>query len=230
MPHTSASRWARLIGRVRETSWAIDANDGIIATAGLLQGFAGAGAGDRLLLFAATAALIAGGLSAGGAKWAEVATERERQVLLADAQAAELAADPARELTEQTDYWQERGLDRELAADVAARLMERDPVGAQLDAEHGLEEIMSRAVPLWAGVETAIAFAAGAGIPVLITLIAPVRVETWAIVIAVVVSLVLTSIVAAAVGRLSAVRMLVRSLVVGLGTMAISYVAGLAFF
>ena len=64
-------------------SWMIDANDGIIATASLLQGFAGAGASDRLLLLAATAATIAGGLSAGGAKWAEVAAEREAEQRLA---------------------------------------------------------------------------------------------------------------------------------------------------
>ena len=230
MPDTAATAWARLTSRLRETSWAIDANDGIIATAGLLQGFAGAGAGDRLLLFAATAALIAGGLSAGGAKWAEVAAERERQLKLAELQAAELSADPVRELVEQTEYWVGRGLDHDLAADVAQRLMERDPIGAQLDAEHGLEEIMSRGAPFWAGVESTIAFAIGAGVPVLITFLAPVRVETWAILAAVVVSLVLTSLVAAAVGRLSAVRMLVRSLIVGLGTMAVSYLAGLAFF
>ncbi|MFJ2517822.1 VIT1/CCC1 transporter family protein [Cellulosimicrobium cellulans] len=147
----SATLRERVLVRVRETSWAIDANDGIISTAGLLQGFAGAGAGDRLLLFAAVAALIAGGLSAGGAKWAEVAAEREEQLRIA-------------------------------------------------------------------------------AVPLAITFLAPVAIETSAILVAVVVSLALTSLVAAGVGRISALRMLARTLVVGLGTMAASYVAGLVFF
>lgn len=51
---------ATVRGRLRDAAshreWAVEANDGIIATAGLLQGFAGAGASTRVLLFTATAA------------------------------------------------------------------------------------------------------------------------------------------------------------------------------
>lgn len=60
--------WERVHECVRESDRAITANDGVIATAGLLEGFSGAGAGDQLLLLVATAATFAGGLSAGGAK------------------------------------------------------------------------------------------------------------------------------------------------------------------
>ncbi|GAA5036747.1 hypothetical protein GCM10025738_24070 [Microbacterium fluvii] len=224
------SLWHRAVRRLRETSWAIDANDGIIATAGLLQGFAGAGASDRLLLFAATAAMLAGGLSAGGAKWAETAAEREGQLAVARQEAAELAADPEGELAELTAYWAGRGLSPSLAREVAAELTARDALAAQLDAEHGLEEILAPSAPWWAGVETALAFMIGAAVPVLITYFAPVAIETWAIVVAVIVSLSLTSLVAAGVGRFSALRMLLRSLAVGLGTMGVSYLAGLVFF
>ncbi|MGW6225772.1 VIT1/CCC1 transporter family protein [Cellulosimicrobium cellulans] len=226
----SATLRERVLVRVRETSWAIDANDGIISTAGLLQGFAGAGAGDRLLLFAAVAALIAGGLSAGGAKWAEVAAEREEQLRIAADERAGLDADPQAELDELTAYWEGRGLSPELAREVAVQLSERDALGAQLDSEHGLEEIMTRSAPAYGGLETALAFMVGAAIPLAITFLAPVAIETSAILVAVVVSLALTSLVAAGVGRISALRMLARTLVVGLGTMAASYVAGLVFF
>ena len=230
MPEAARSLWSRIITRIRESSWAIDANDGIIATAGLLQGFAGAGAGYQLLVFAAIAAMLAGGLSAGGAKWAEVAAEREAQLQIAKEEEAELARDPDGELAELVEYWEGRGLAPALAREVADQLTARDALGAQLDAEHGLEEIIPPAAPWWAGVETAIAFMIGAAIPVLITFFAPVAIETAAIVVAVVISLALTSLVAAGLGRLSALRMLLRSLVVGLGTMAVSYAAGVAFF
>jgi VIT1/CCC1 family predicted Fe2+/Mn2+ transporter len=206
--------------------WAIDANDGIIATAGLLQGFAGAGAGDRLLLFAAATAMLAGGLSAGGAKWAEVAAEREAQLALAKQEEAELLADRDAELTELAAHWRTRGLAPDLAHEVAGQLMAHDALGATLDAEHGIEEVHGRAAPWLAGVETTIAFMLGAAIPLLMTFLAPVAIETWAILIAVLISLVLTSLVASRVGKLSGLRMLARSLVVGLGTMGISYLAG----
>ena len=48
--------------------------------------------------------------------------------------------------------------------------------------------------------------------------------------VAVIVSLSLTSLVAAGVGRLSALRMMMRSMAVGLGTMAVSYAVGRVFF
>ncbi|GAA1975933.1 VIT1/CCC1 transporter family protein [Microbacterium pumilum] len=230
MPSAATSLWARMIRRVRESSWAIDANDGIIATAGLLQGFAGAGAGDQLLLYASVASMLAGGLSAGGAKWAEVAAEREAQLKIADEERAELEQDPVGELAELAEYWQGRGLAPALAREVAEQLTARDALAAQLDAEHGLEEILAPAAPWWSGFETAVAFMIGAAVPVLITYFAPVAIETWAILVAVVVSLALTSLVAAGLGRLSALRMLVRSLVVGLGTMGVSYLAGSLFF
>lgn len=104
--------------------------------------------------------------------------------------------------------------------------MAHDALGATLDAEHGIEEIHGRAAPWLAGVETTIAFMLGAAIPLLITYFAPVAIETWAILIAVLISLVLTSVVASRFGKLSGTRMLARSLVVGLGTMGVSYLAG----
>lgn len=224
------SSWRLLVSRFTDRDafrgLAIDANDGIIATAGLLQGFAGAGAGDRLLLFAATAAMLAGGLSAGGAKWAEVAAEREAQLGLVTYERTQLASNPDAERDELIDYWTARGLEPALAGQVADQLNAHDALGAQLDAEYGLEEVLGRGAPWFAGVETMLAFMIGASIPVLITFVAPVAIETTAVVVAVVVSLVVTSLVFGRIGRLSGVRMLIRSLVVGLGTMGVSYLAG----
>lgn len=222
--------WHRIVRRVRETTWALDANDGIIAIAGILQGFTSAGAGHRTLLFAAVAGTLAGALSAGGTKWAEVAAQRETELVIAREQANELAADPAGELAELVEYWEGRGLNAELAREVADQLLDRDPLGAQLDAEFGLEEITPPTAALVAGMQTTLAFTIGAGVPLLITYFVPLSTESTLIVVAVVVSLTLTSFVAAGVGRLSALRMLVRSLVVGLGTMGVSYLAGMAFF
>jgi VIT1/CCC1 family predicted Fe2+/Mn2+ transporter len=207
-------------------SWAIDANDGIIATAGILQGFAGAGAGDRLLLFTATAATIAGGLSVGGAKWAEDAAERDAQVLLAAQEQQDLATDPHSEIDELAHHYEERGLSADLAHEVAHQLSAHDALSAQLDWEYGFDEPMPAAVPILSGVTTALAYVIGALIPLLITYFAPVAIETWAILTAVVIALAFTSIISARTGHLSPRKMLVRSLIVGGATMLISYIAG----
>ena len=73
-----------------------------------------------------------------------------------------------------------------------------------------------------------IAFAVGSSIPLLITFVAPISLDAIAVLLAVVASLIITSIIAARSAYLSARRTIVRTLVVGLGTLGISYVAGLA--
>lgn len=221
---------AKLTDAASFRSWTIDANDGIIATAGLLQGFGGAGADDRLLLFAATAATIAGGLSIGGAKWAEESAERDAQLRAVEEERAELERDLSGEIDELAAHWEARGLTPATARTVAEELTAHDALAAQLEAEHGIDELMAAAAPVWSGIAAAIAFMVGAGIPLLITWLAPVAIETTAIVAAVVISLVATSLIAARAGHLRLTKVLARTLGVGLGTMAISYLAGLAFF
>ena len=78
--------WLRAAVADRESlrAWTQNPNDGIIATASILEGFAGAGAGERTLITAATTATIVGMLSVGGAEWAEAAAERDGQLTAAD--------------------------------------------------------------------------------------------------------------------------------------------------
>src|SRR5262249_54742649 len=75
--------WLRAAVTDRESlrSWTQVANDGIIATAGILEGFAGAGASSKTLITAGTTATIAGMLSVGGVEWAEAAAERDAQLM-----------------------------------------------------------------------------------------------------------------------------------------------------
>jgi VIT1/CCC1 family predicted Fe2+/Mn2+ transporter len=227
-----------LLGRLRtalfdpesQRLWRLVANDGIIATAGILEGFAGAGAGDRSLLIAATVATIAGMLAAGGAEWAEAAGEREAQLTTAEEEAAALARDPEAERAELAAHYEARGLTPELAREVAHQLMAHDPLVAQLDSEHGIREVISISDTVRTGVGSALAYAIGAAIPLLITLFVPYRIEKWAIAAAVMLSLIVTSVVGARTGHTSVRRTLLRTLVVGAGTMLLSYFVGLLVF
>jgi VIT1/CCC1 family predicted Fe2+/Mn2+ transporter len=225
-----AGPWADLRARFRDASayrsWTIEANDGIIATAGLLLGFAGAGASSRVLVFTAAAATIAGGLSVGGASWAEEAAERDAQLRYAEQEQADLVTDPHGELEELARHWEQRGLRPETAKEVAHQLSAHDALAAQLDWEHGFDQPMPATFPLWFGVGAGLAYMIGALVPLLIAYFAPVDIELWAILAAVVITLVLSSAVAARAGELMPRRMLVRTLIVGVLTLAVSYAAG----
>jgi VIT1/CCC1 family predicted Fe2+/Mn2+ transporter len=225
-----AGPWADLRARFRDAaayrSWTIEANDGIIATAGLLLGFAGAGASNRVLLFTATAATIAGGLSVGGASWAEEAAERDAQLLYEKQERDALATDPHGELEELQRHWEERGLTPETATEVARQLSAHDALAAQLDWEYSFDRPMPATFPISFGVGAGLAYMVGALVPLLITYFAPVDIEPWAILAAVVLTLVLSSLVAARSGQLMPRRMLARTLTVGVLTLVVSYAAG----
>jgi VIT1/CCC1 family predicted Fe2+/Mn2+ transporter len=89
---------------------------------------------------------------------------------------------------------------------------------------------MSRAAPVWAGATAAIALTLGAFVPLLVTLSVPVAVESWEILLAAIASLTLTSLVAARAGSLSVSRTLGRTLAVGVGALAVGYLAGRILF
>jgi len=229
-----SSRLARVRAAVTDPDalrqWSVVANDGIIATAGILEGFAGAGASHATLVTAATSATIAGMLSAGGSEWAEAAAEREAHLSAAEEEAAELARQPDVELAELVAYYEAKGLRPDLAHEVARQLMACDALDAQLESEHGILEVKSRSDVVRAGVGSAVAYALGATIPLVITLTVPVTAEAWTILVAVLVSLTVTSIVGAHTGRMNLRRTLTRTLVVGIWTIGVSYLVGKVLF
>jgi VIT1/CCC1 family predicted Fe2+/Mn2+ transporter len=224
--------WLRAAAADRESlrSWTQVANDGVIATAGILEGFAGAGASDQTLITAATTATIVGMLSVGGAEWAEATAERDAQLAAADEEAAEIARQPDVEHAELAAYYEAKGLTPQLAGEVADQLMARDAVDAQLESEHGILEIIPRGETVRAGIGSAIAYLLGAAIPLIITLVVPVASESSLILAAVFVSLIVTSSIGARTGHMRLGRALARALTVGLGTMAVSYLVGSLLF
>lgn len=125
-----------------------------------------------------------------------------------------------------TGYYVDKGLSEELAREVAEQLNAVDPLAAQLQTEYGIDEIPPARAPILTGISAGLSFAVGASIPLLITTLAPISLDAIAVLIAVVVSLTLTSIIAAKSSYMSAPRTIVRSLIVGLGTMGISFLAG----
>ena len=143
--------------------WVLDSNDGIISTTGIIQGFAGAGASDETVLFAAVTLMITGGLSLGGSAYAEAAQDRAAELAIIEEQQRRLAMSPDEERAELREHYVKRGLDPRLADQVASQLMTRDPLGAQLETEFGILDGASPATqPFWIAVRGFFAFLCGA--------------------------------------------------------------------
>jgi VIT1/CCC1 family predicted Fe2+/Mn2+ transporter len=209
-----------------QRGWALSAQDGIISTAGILLGFVGAGASEATILVAGKAAIVAGMLTAGGAKWAETAAQREvERQAIAEAR-EDLRLDRATERRDLIAYYVAKGLDTELAEEVADELMRRSPLKASLEAMHGIARLTSSADVVLAGVGSALAYAVGASIPLAIAWYVPLRIELGLILFAVLVSLILISVAAARAGGMDVRRTMLRTLVVATVTIGVSFAAG----
>lgn len=211
-------------------TWSLAAKDGIIATAGILLGFTGAGASDTTLLMAATASTVVGMLGAGGAEWSAAAAEREAQLSALEEERFDFQIQPTVEFSEIVTYYEGKGLTPDLAIKVASQLIICAPLDAQLESEHGILRLMSRGDVIMSGIGSTIAYALGAAVPFALTFLLPVNIETWLIVAAVFVSLILVSVAGARAGRMDVRNTIRRTLIVGIGTIAISYFVGQAAF
>lgn len=210
--------------------WALCAQDGIISTAGILLGFVGAGADEATLLVAGQSAIVAGMLTAGGAKWSETATRRAVELqAIADERASqrtEGASEAAAERAGLIAYYVKKGLAPELAAEVADELLVRSPLKAALEAEHGIVRLTSVAEELITGTGAALAYGFGAAVPLLIAWYVPLRIELMLVLFSVVVSLVMVSVAGARAGGMDVRRTILRTLIVAALTIGISYTVG----
>ncbi len=150
----------------------LGANDGIVSTASLIVGVAAADAGRSSLMLAGTAALVAGALSMAAGEYVSVSSQSDTENADLERERSELADQPQSELRELTGIYMQRGLDRELAGKVAVQLTAHDALGAHARDELGITPQM-RARPLQAALASAAAFAVGAVLPLLTTLLSP---------------------------------------------------------
>ena len=203
----------------------MDGNDGIMATAGIVEGFIGAGAGTETIVVAAIAAMVAGAIAMGSAKYAEAAIERDATNSLIAEERRQLSLSPAEELAELAAIYERRGLSPDLARTVATELSAHDALAAHAEAEHDIALDEAPTPPLIAAISAAGAFAVGSLVVLLSVGI------TWSTrlpttFVAVALSLGLTSVVVARWGNLPLLRTMVRTVGVGVAAMLITFAIG----
>lgn len=152
----------------------LGANDGIISTSSLILGVASAGSSHNEILTAAIAGLVAGALSMAAGEYVSVSSQADTENADILKETRELQDEPEAELLELTHIYMKRGLNKELAKEVAKQLTQHDALGAHLRDELGLVEVQ-KARPLVAAISSAITFAIGASLPLAVLFFSPVN-------------------------------------------------------
>lgn len=150
----------------------LGANDGIVSTASLVLGVAAAHGSGQAILVAGTAGLVAGAMSMAAGEYVSVYSQADSERAELEREHLELQTQTEAEHRELAAIYVGRGLDPQLARQVADQLMAHDALDAHARDELGITEAL-RARPVQAALASAAAFTAGALLPIATTLLAP---------------------------------------------------------
>ena len=148
----------------------LGANDGLISTSSLVLGMATAQAEPATILLtgmAGLAGLVAGALSMAAGEYVSVSSQADAEHADIRIERAALDQHPEAELQELTQIYVRRGLEPELARQVAEQLTAHDDLAAHLRDEVGIHDLQ-RARPVQAALASAASFTVGALPPVLL--------------------------------------------------------------
>lgn len=148
----------------------LGANDGIVSTASLVVGVAASHATHGEVLVAGVAGLVAGAMSMAAGEYVSVSSQSDTERADLALERRELASDGEGEHRELAAIYVGRGLEPELARQVAEQLMTHDALGAHARDELGISETVT-ARPIQAAFASAGSFAVGAAMPLLATLL-----------------------------------------------------------
>jgi VIT1/CCC1 family predicted Fe2+/Mn2+ transporter len=199
----------------------LGANDGILSTASLLLGVAAAHANRDSLVVAGIAGLVAGAASMASGEYVSVSSQADSEAADLRKERQELATDAAGEHAELAAIYVGRGLTPALADQVATQLAAKDALAAHALDELGISD-RGRARPMQAALASAISFACGAALPLLVTVLAPMGLMIPAIGVLSLAALALLGAIAAQVGGARVIVGVMRVTVLGALAMALT--------
>jgi vacuolar iron transporter family protein len=202
-----------------------EASDGILTSAGICEGFAGAGVSSGVLIFAGFAGLVAGTLAMGTVEYSKLRAERDQQMGQLTAEQALLETAPDAELDELTELYVARGLSPGLARQVAVELTAHDALAAHAEAEYGITSA-SLASPLRDALAVSAAFASGALLPWLAVVLIPGPSRAAVTFVIALAALALTGWISARISEIHPVLPMVRTASIGGLAMLITFFAG----
>ena len=201
------------------------ANDGIVSTAGVLLGVAGAAVSNQALLVAGVAAVVAGSISMAVGEYVSVSTQRDSERAEIEHERRELTANPQQGLEQLAGLIQAQGIDPKLACQVAIQLTKKDSLSAHTRLELGIDPT-ELANPWTAAFASMLSFVTGGAIPFAAIVLSPREVAVTVTAVAVVIALAITGTLSAHLGHAPKLRAALRTVGGGIVAMAITYGVG----
>lgn len=216
-------------GSVRAAVFGV--SDGLVSNTALVMGFAGASVAGAIsnstVLFAGLAGLLAGAFSMAAGEYVSMASQRDLFAREIEMEARELQEKPEEEQRELELIYRAKGLPREEAERVAARIMADPTTALNTLAKEELGLDPDELGSAWkAATSSFIAFAIGASIVVIPYVFLS---GVAALVTAIVMAVVALVVVGGVVGRLSGRGVVFsagRQLLWGVGAAAVTYIVG----
>ena len=206
----------------------LGANDGVVSTAGLIFGVAGATNNKGAIFTAGLAGLVAGAISMAVGEYVSVSTQRDTERAFIDREKWLLKEEPDNQLQHLAEFYEAKGVSRDTAMQFAHELTAKDPIKAHLEAELQLnEEDLTN--PMTAAVFSLLSFTAGALVPLLTAVLST---DYWRIkttLVAVIIGLFLTGYLSAKFGGSNKRAAVLRVIVGGIAAMVVTYMIGRLF-
>lgn len=217
---------------IHKSNWlraaVLGANDGIISVSSLAIGVAAASATREPIILATVAGLVAGALSMAAGEYVSVSSQTDIEKADIEREAKELEEMPEEELQILAHIYEKRGLKKETAMQVALELTEHDVLAAHVRDELGITEL-SQANPIQAALASGGAFSIGGLLPLLVTLLFPIKNMEYYLYGFTILSLVILGIISAKTGGSSVQKAIIRIVIWGTLAMGISGLVGYLF-
>ena len=118
----------------------LGSDDAIVSTASLMIGVAASAASKEAILIAGIAGLVAGAMSMAVGEYVSVSSQRDAEQADIGRETRELAEQPEAELEELAMIYVKRGVEYDLAKEVAIQLSAKDRLGTHLLDELGIDQ------------------------------------------------------------------------------------------
>ena len=235
--HAAVSRWQHPAephrgGVAQRLNWlragVLGANDGIVSTAAVVVGVAGATADVLPVLLAGAAALVGGAVSMALGEYVSVSSQKDTERALIAKERRELEEMPEAELDELAGLYEEQGLQPGTARQVAIELTERDALRAHLSIELNIDQddVVS---PWQAALASGIAFTIGALLPLATILLLPHPARIVWTFAAVLIALAITGYAAAWIGGSNRWKAVIRTVIGGAVALGATFAVGSLF-
>ncbi|AQQ16362.1 VIT family protein [Corynebacterium glaucum] len=203
----------------------LGANDGIVSTAAVVVGVAGATTNSREIITAGVAALVGGAVSMALGEYVSVSSQRDAENAAIGTERSLHDKDPKGEFNHLVQAYKNSGLSEETAIAVAQERTANDPLAAHLEVHYGIDE-EDLVSPWSAAIASFLAFFVGALIPLIAIIAAPASARVIITMIVTLIALAVTGYLSAKLGNAKPLRAVVRLVIGGALALAVTFGVG----